>query len=111
MAAVHGLGTGDCILLPAPMAHISGLLNGVLLAVVGIRVCPMARWDAAEALELIERERVTFMIGPPAFFVSMLDDAWFHARSRRVAAPGVLRRRRASRRRSSARRRPPSPAA
>ena len=35
MAAVHDLGPDDAILMPAPMAHISGLLNGVLLAVVG----------------------------------------------------------------------------
>ncbi len=73
MAEVHGLGRDDCILLPAPMAHISGLLNGVLLAASGIRVIPMARWDPSEALDVIKRERVTFMIGPPTFFVSMLD--------------------------------------
>jgi acyl-CoA synthetase (AMP-forming)/AMP-acid ligase II len=77
MARVHGLGPGDAILMPAPFAHISGLLNGVLLAACGMRVVPMARWDPALALDLIARERITFMIGPPAFFVSMIDSAGF----------------------------------
>ena len=31
MARVHGLGPADAVLMPAPMAHISGLLNGVLV--------------------------------------------------------------------------------
>jgi len=72
MARVHGLGPGDCTLLAAPMAHISGLLNGVLLTACGMRAVPIAKWDPEHALELIGRERVTFMIGPPTFFVSLL---------------------------------------
>jgi len=27
----HALGTSDCVLMPAPCAHISGLLNGITL--------------------------------------------------------------------------------
>ena len=77
MIRVHQLGPSDCVLMPAPMAHVSGLQNGVLLAASGMRVVPMARWDPAEALALIERERVTFMIGPPAFFVSLMDAPGF----------------------------------
>ena len=77
MTRVHRLGPGDCVLMPAPMAHVSGLQNGVLLAASGMRVVPMAKWDAGEALALIERERVTFMIGPPAFFVSLMDAPGF----------------------------------
>ncbi len=77
MTEVHGLGPDDAILLPAPMAHISGLLNGVLLTVSGLRVVPMAAWDPVRALELIERNAVTFMIGPPAFFVSLVNAPGF----------------------------------
>ncbi|HMG40360.1 MAG TPA: AMP-binding protein [Acidimicrobiales bacterium] len=77
MAGVHRLGPDDCTLLAAPLAHISGLLNGVLLTTCGMRSVPMARWDPGEALELIHRERVTFMIGPPAFFVSLVDHPGF----------------------------------
>jgi cyclohexanecarboxylate-CoA ligase len=72
MAGVHRLGPDDCTLTAAPLAHISGLLNGVLLTACGMRSVPMARWDASEAVAVIERERVTFMIGPPTFFVSLL---------------------------------------
>jgi cyclohexanecarboxylate-CoA ligase len=72
MASVHRLGPGDCHLLAPPLAHISGLLNGVLLRASGMRVVPMAKWDPDEALDLVRRERVTYMVGPPAFFVSML---------------------------------------
>jgi len=32
----------------------------------------MERWDPELALELIERERVSFMIGPPTFFVGLM---------------------------------------
>jgi acyl-CoA synthetase (AMP-forming)/AMP-acid ligase II len=77
MTAVHGLSADDAILLPAPLAHISGLLNGVLLAGSGLRVVPMARWDPVVALDLIERHQVTFMIGPPAFFVSLVNAPGF----------------------------------
>jgi cyclohexanecarboxylate-CoA ligase len=72
MRQAHGLGPGDCVLLAPPLAHVSGLLNGVLLALSGMRSVPMAAWDPAEALRVIERERVTFMVGPPAFFVSLM---------------------------------------
>jgi cyclohexanecarboxylate-CoA ligase len=72
MARVHGLGPGDCTLLAAPLAHISGLLNGVLLTMAGLRAVPLARWDPEVALGLIEREQVTFMVGPPTFFVTLV---------------------------------------
>ena len=73
MAAVHGLGPEDVVLMPAPLAHISGLLNGVLVpGVAGMTTVLMGRWDPSAALELIADERVSFMIGPPTFFVSLM---------------------------------------
>lgn len=73
MADVHGLTADDSILMPAPLAHISGLLNGVTVpGVVPMKTVLMAKWDPAAALEIIERERITFMIGPPTFFVSLM---------------------------------------
>jgi acyl-CoA synthetase (AMP-forming)/AMP-acid ligase II len=78
MADVHGMRTDDCVLMPAPGAHISGLLNGITLpGAVPFRTVFMARWDPEVALELIERERVTFMIGPPTFFVSLMQAPGF----------------------------------
>jgi cyclohexanecarboxylate-CoA ligase len=78
MARVHDLGVDDCVLMPAPAAHISGLLNGITLpGVVPFRTVFMARWDPEVALELIERERVTFMVGPPTFFVGLMQAPGF----------------------------------
>ena len=73
MVRIHGLGPTDAVLMPAPLAHISGLLNGVLVpAAARMRSVLMAAWDPESALALIERERITFMIGPPTFFVSLM---------------------------------------
>jgi cyclohexanecarboxylate-CoA ligase len=78
MADVHGLGRTDVVLMPAPLAHISGLLNGVLLpASTGMTTVLMDRWSPDEALALIERERVTYMVGPPTFFVDLMDAGSF----------------------------------
>lgn len=78
MAAVHGLQRGDAVLMPAPLAHISGLQNAVTLAAAAnLDVVLMERWDPDHALDLIERHRISFMIGPPAFFVSLRQAAGF----------------------------------
>jgi cyclohexanecarboxylate-CoA ligase len=74
MARAHGLTPDDAVLMPAPLAHVSGLLNAILVpGVVPMRAHLMARWDPDAALDIIERERITFMIGPPTFFVSLMD--------------------------------------
>lgn len=73
MAGVHGLGPSDAVLMPAPLAHVSGLLNGVLLpGVVPMKAVLMARWSADLAVDLIEAEAISFMVGPPTFFVELL---------------------------------------
>src|SRR4029079_12331175 len=47
--------------------------NGITVpGLVPMKTVLMAKWDPAEALEIIERERITFMIGPPTFFVSLM---------------------------------------
>jgi acyl-CoA synthetase (AMP-forming)/AMP-acid ligase II len=85
MVAVHGLGPSDAVLMPAPLAHVSGLLNGVLLpATAGIPSVLMAGWDPDEGLRLIEEERVTFMGAPPIFFSQMTASSRF--RAERVAS-------------------------
>ncbi|MEY2461427.1 MAG: cyclohexanecarboxylate-CoA ligase, partial [Acidimicrobiaceae bacterium] len=82
MAQVHGLTADDAILMPAPLAHISGLLNGVTVpGVVPMKTVLMAKWDPAEALEIIECERITFMIGPPTFFIGLMDAPGFSRRA------------------------------
>jgi len=76
MVGVHGLTPDDAVLMPAPLAHISGLLNGVLVpGAAPFRAVFMAKWDADEAAALIDRERITFMVGPPTFFVDLMSAA------------------------------------
>jgi len=78
MAAVHGLTPSDVVLMPAPLAHISGLLNGVLVpGVAGMTSVLMSRWDPDAAVGLIQEHGVSFMIGPPTFFVSLMGAAAF----------------------------------
>lgn len=74
MVAAHGLTRRDTVLMPAPLAHISGLLNGVLLpGAAGMTTVLMDRWEPARAAQLIRSHDVTFMIGPPTFFVDLLE--------------------------------------
>jgi cyclohexanecarboxylate-CoA ligase len=74
MAAAHGLTPGDVALMPSPLAHISGLLNSVLVpGAAAMNVVLMERWDPARAVALAERHRASFMIGPPTIFLGMLD--------------------------------------
>ena len=80
MVGVHGLGPDDVVLMPAPLGHISGILNGVIVpAAAGMRSVLMSRWDPDRALALIERHRVSFMVGPPTFFLGLQDAAGFTA--------------------------------
>ena len=72
MAQVHALGPSDAVLMPAPMAHISGLLNGVLVpGAAGMRSVAVRRFDPEQALGLVARERISFLAGPPTFFIAM----------------------------------------
>jgi cyclohexanecarboxylate-CoA ligase len=72
MTRVHGLGPGDAVLMPAPLAHVSGLLNGVLVpGASGMKAVLVRRFDPEHALHLVGRERVSFMAGPPTFFIAM----------------------------------------
>jgi acyl-CoA synthetase (AMP-forming)/AMP-acid ligase II len=80
MAGAHQLTAADAILMPAPLAHVSGLLNAVLVpGVVPMRVNLMARWEPEAALAAIDAAAITFMIGPPTFFISLLESPGFRA--------------------------------
>jgi acyl-CoA synthetase (AMP-forming)/AMP-acid ligase II len=78
LMAAHGLDASDAVLTPAPLSHISGLLSGVLIpAAAGMRVTLMERWDPEQGIDIVRRELVTFMAGPPTFFSSMANAATF----------------------------------
>ena len=68
LGPVHGLSSADVTLMPSPLTHISGLIHAVLVpSVFGSTAILMDRWDPHRALELITRERVTYMVGAPTF--------------------------------------------
>ncbi len=78
MVRIHGLRRRDAVLMPAPLAHVSGVLNGLLVpGAAGMRAVLMARWDPDRALALIEAERISFMVGPPTFFIGLMGASGF----------------------------------
>jgi acyl-CoA synthetase (AMP-forming)/AMP-acid ligase II len=82
---VHALRSDDVVLMPAPLSHVSGLVNGVLLpAFCGMRTVLMDVWDPERALGLIESEKVTYMGGPAVFLTGMVESSVFT--SSRVAS-------------------------
>ena len=75
---VHGLTADDVVLMPAPLAHVSGLLHAVLVpGALGAKTVLLAKWDPGAALDLIEAEGVTWMVGPPTFFIGLMDHPSF----------------------------------
>ncbi len=74
MVRAHGLGAGDTALMPSPLAHVSGLLNSVLVpGTAGMPVVLMEKWDPEQGVRLAGAHAVSFMIGPPTLFLGMMD--------------------------------------
>lgn len=74
LTEAHGLTPDDCALVPSPLAHVAGLLHGVLIPGASrMKTVLMSRWNPEEALALIERESVTYMVGPPTLFTTLMD--------------------------------------
>jgi len=68
-----GLESGDRYLIVNPFFHAFGYKAGWLACVLtGARISPLAAFDAAAALDRIERERITVLPGPPTLFQSLL---------------------------------------
>jgi 2-furoate---CoA ligase len=67
-ALQHGYLPGDRTLGVMPLYHTMGIHSLLAMHVVGGCFYSLARWDAAEALELIERERLTSLYLAPTLF-------------------------------------------
>jgi len=73
---VHQLTSADRTLMPSPLTHISGVIHGILTpALLATSAVLMERWDPVRALALIAGERVTYMVGAPAFLQDLLAHA------------------------------------
>ena len=71
-----GVGGDDVILGVAPLFHITGLIAHVgVMLLTGAPLVLFNRFDAAVALELIERHRVTFTTGAITVFIALMDAA------------------------------------
>ncbi|MEU5755936.1 AMP-binding protein [Streptomyces sp. NPDC047829] len=73
MSAEYGFDTADSFLVIPPFFHCFGYKAGWLASFLhGVTVIPMAVFDAGRALRLIERERVSILLGPPTIFHDLL---------------------------------------
>lgn len=90
---VVGLNENDRYLIVNPFFHAFGYKAGWLSALIrGACVYPMAIFDAHTSLATIERERISFLPGPPTLFHALLDHPereQFDLRSLRVAVTGA----------------------
>jgi long-chain acyl-CoA synthetase len=69
-----GIGGDDVILGVAPLFHITGLVAHIGLSLLtGAPLVLGYRFDAAQALELVERHRVTFTTGAITVFIALMD--------------------------------------
>jgi non-ribosomal peptide synthetase component E (peptide arylation enzyme) len=75
LRSIHAITPRDRYLGGAPVAHVAGLVYGVLMPfVLGTSTVFLDRWDPSLALDLIERERVTFQTGTPTFLQTLGDE-------------------------------------
>ncbi len=68
------LRAGDRYLIANPFFHIFGYKAGCLACLMrGATIFPLAVFDAGVVLEIVERERISVLPGPPTIYHSLLD--------------------------------------
>ncbi|MDA8262654.1 MAG: AMP-binding protein [Actinomycetota bacterium] len=68
-------------ILAVPLFHVTGCVPVLLSALAtGSKLVLMRRWDPEEALEIIERERITHFVGVPTMSWDMLESPSFATR-------------------------------
>jgi acyl-CoA synthetase (AMP-forming)/AMP-acid ligase II len=73
-ADVVGLRAGDRYLVVNPFFHTFGYKAGIIACLLrGATVVPQPVFDVATTLDLVERERITVVPGPPTLYQSILD--------------------------------------
>jgi len=76
-------------LLIFPLFHVSGLTTFLMSLQVGGLMSTMRRWNAAEALDIIEKRGVSFLTGPALVLVDLLDQPNAPQRLARIVNAGV----------------------
>ncbi|KPI07549.1 Long-chain-fatty-acid--CoA ligase [Actinobacteria bacterium OK074] len=92
MSEEYTFTAGDTFLVIPPFFHCFGYKAGWLASYLhGVTVVPMPVFDAGTALEVISRERVSILLGPPTIFHDLLhhpDRAAYDLSSLRVSMTG-----------------------
>ncbi|NUP42189.1 MAG: AMP-binding protein [Streptomyces sp.] len=74
MSTEYTFDASDSFLVIPPFFHCFGYKAGWLASFLhGVTVIPMAVFDAGRALEIIARERVSILLGPPTIFHDLLN--------------------------------------
>ncbi len=70
------LGEGDVMLMPSPVTHITGFVNGIEMPFLSeAKTAFMERWDADLAIELIQRWHATACISATPFLQELVQRA------------------------------------
>ncbi len=91
LGALLGVGPDDVVFGAAPLAHVFGMSAAMNMAIAAdASVALMSRFDAATALETIEREHVSVFLGVPTMCIALLaaSDTTGRAPQMRVAHCG-----------------------
>ena len=63
----------DVIISPSPMSHMTGLLCGVLMPMIGgLRSVLLDIWNPSKFADILDREAATFSWGVPAYWIDLL---------------------------------------
>lgn len=70
---------GDLMLMPSPVTHITGYVNGIELPFFSdVKTLLMSQWQVARAVELIQRHAATLCISATPFLQELVDHAEQH---------------------------------
>lgn len=90
-AGLKGLTAADRIIASVPFFNAFGTLNCILEALhVGATIVVEETFEAGEALELIEREAVTVLLGTPTMWLRILEHSDFAAARVETLRTGIM---------------------
>ncbi len=79
MKLMEAKGTGERLLVPIPMFHITGMTVLMLTPLsLGVTIYPMLRWDAEQAMQLIQEHKITSMVCVPTLYIDLLNHPKAH---------------------------------
>lgn len=74
---VNQIREDDVKLQSTPLFHIMGLQAVISLAIYGVKIVLLEQFKVERVLQMMEQEKVTFMVGVPTMFILMLNHPKF----------------------------------